>query len=124
MTRKIVHPQVLRDIGCFSRLSRAGMRPDLIQRPTIPDQAARQGVPGSLHVEATGTHRNLRLRYASAMEPAFPLIPARLRTGRLRLAVVMLLVLVFGAVALWRWHAPVLTKLGHLTLDWVDNAGG
>jgi len=44
-------------------------------------------------------------------------VPARPRTARLRLAVLALLLLLFGAAALWTWREPVLTKLGGLLVE-------
>jgi uncharacterized SAM-binding protein YcdF (DUF218 family) len=51
------------------------------------------------------------------MDPAYPLVPARPRTVRLRLAVLALLLLLFGVAALWTWHEPILTKLGRLLVE-------
>jgi hypothetical protein len=50
-------------------------------------------------------------------EPAFPLVPARARTIRLRLGVTALLLLLFGAAALWTWREPVLTEVGGLLVE-------
>jgi uncharacterized SAM-binding protein YcdF (DUF218 family) len=50
-------------------------------------------------------------------EPPFSVVPARSRTVRLRSGVAALLLLLFGAAALWVWREPVLTKLGGLLVE-------
>jgi len=51
------------------------------------------------------------------MDPAYPLVHVRSRTVRLRFAVFALLLLLFAAVSLWTWHAPILTSLGRLLVE-------
>jgi len=50
-------------------------------------------------------------------EPADPRVSVRRRNMRLRSGVVALLLLLFGAAALWTWHERALTKLGELFVE-------
>src|SRR5437667_181120 len=50
-------------------------------------------------------------------KPAYLLVSARTRAGRLRSGVIGLLLVLFAAAALWTWREPVLTKLGGLLVE-------
>ena len=50
-------------------------------------------------------------------KPVYPLVPARSRTVRLGSGAAALLLLLFGAAALWEWREPALTTLGGLLVE-------